>query len=65
MLPNSLGLNSQLHGAMAGPGEYVVDGMVSDLGAQLPSIGSGALCWLEKPTDPHTAGFRHLRRQLL
>ena len=41
MLLNSLGLDSRLHGAMAGPGEYGVNGMVSDLGAQL---GSGALC---------------------
>lgn len=33
MLLNSLGLDSRLHGAMARPGEYVVDGTVSDLGA--------------------------------
>ena len=33
MLPDWLGLDSRLHGAVAGPGEYVVDGAVSDLGA--------------------------------
>ena len=50
MLLNSLGLDSRLHGAMAGPGEYVVNGMVSDLGAQL---GSGALSAQKAYRSPH------------